>query len=172
MGSDIGGDGLRRWLLVTGNRRAVTGFLVVSLYVAMFPLSMFDQAGVNPIFGERSSVAALLNTLLSGVILLVSVVVSIASLFTSQELSAVSASASTLPTSSATRRRRYSTAKSAPSGRARSSERLRRRSSSGHRRSATVSTATSTSSRSMRTPTDYRRASTSTSTASPTTPNG
>lgn len=89
MGSDIGGDGLRRWLLVTGNRRAVTGFLVVSLYVAMFPLSMFDQAGVNPIFGERSSVAALLNTLLSGVILLVSVVVSIASLFTSQELSPV-----------------------------------------------------------------------------------
>lgn len=89
MGSDIGGDGLRRWLLVTGNRRAVTVFLVVSLYVAMFPLSVFDQAGVNPIFGERSSVAALLNTLLSGVILLVSVVVSIASLFTSQELSPV-----------------------------------------------------------------------------------
>ncbi|MFC7175657.1 hypothetical protein [Halosegnis marinus] len=89
MNTDVPGGRVGRWLLVTGSRRHVILALVLAVYVAMFPLGIIAPDGVNALLTDRSSVAALLNTLLSGVILLVSVVVSVASLFVSQELSPV-----------------------------------------------------------------------------------
>jgi hypothetical protein len=83
------GGRLGRWLLVTGSRRHVIVVLVAAVYASMLPLGLVASDGVNALLTDRSSVAALLNTLLSGVILLVSVVVSVASLFVSQELSPV-----------------------------------------------------------------------------------
>ncbi|WP_435193779.1 hypothetical protein [Natronomonas sp. EA1] len=80
---------LRRWLLLTGNRRAVVLALLVGVYLTLLPLGTLAPGEINALLGDRGSVAALLNTLLSGVILLVSVVASIASLVVSQELSPV-----------------------------------------------------------------------------------
>lgn len=78
-----------RWFLLTGDRRVVVVTLLCSVYLALLPVGLFAPGTVNPLLAERGSVAALLNTLLSGVILLVSIVVSVASLVVSQELSPV-----------------------------------------------------------------------------------
>jgi hypothetical protein len=76
-----------RWLLLTGSRRVV----VCTLLVGVFSLTVATLAALPPgtelLLPDRGTVSTLLNTLLSGVILLVSIVVSVTSLFVSQELS-------------------------------------------------------------------------------------
>ncbi|WP_254830119.1 hypothetical protein [Haloglomus salinum] len=77
-----------RWFLLTGNRRAVTLLLLGVVYVALVPMALVFL-GSEQLLAARGTIAGLLNTLLSGVILLVSIVVSVTSLFVSQELSPV-----------------------------------------------------------------------------------
>lgn len=76
-----------RWLVLTGDRRKVILLLVVGVYVAMVPSSLLVPS--EPLLTDRGSVSSLLTTMLSGVILLVSIVVSVASLFVSKEVSPV-----------------------------------------------------------------------------------
>lgn len=77
---------LKRWLLVSGDRRIVTLVLLFGVFLAltlagkMWPLQMRDM------LQETNTVQMLFNTLLSGIILLVSIVVSINSVVLSQEL--------------------------------------------------------------------------------------
>ena len=76
-----------RWFLLTGDRRVV----VCTLLSAVFGLTLSALVALPPgtelLLPDRGTVSTILNTLLSGVILLVSIVVSVASLFVSQELS-------------------------------------------------------------------------------------
>lgn len=89
MGDDTAaGNGTVRWLLLTGDRRKVIVLLVVGVYLAVVPASLLVPSG-DPLLTDRSSVSSLLTTMLSGVILLVSIVVSVASLFVSKEVSPV-----------------------------------------------------------------------------------
>ncbi|UIO99477.1 hypothetical protein Hbl1158_13245 [Halobaculum sp. CBA1158] len=79
---------IRRWVLLTGNRRLVAAGLVGVVPLVVIPLSPYSAVEVTGLF-TRSNTARLFDTLLSGVILLVSIVVSVASLVVSQELSPV-----------------------------------------------------------------------------------
>jgi hypothetical protein len=76
-----------RWVLLTGDgRRVVLAFLVVVLGLTLVAVAALPPGTELP-FPDRGTVSTLLNTLLSGVTLLVSIVVSVTSLFVSQELS-------------------------------------------------------------------------------------
>lgn len=80
---------LTRWLFIEGNRRhvaAVLGGLVLAVLVGFNFLTPID---VNRLLLETTTVQTLFNTLLSGVILLVSIVVSINSLVVQQELTPI-----------------------------------------------------------------------------------
>jgi ABC-type antimicrobial peptide transport system permease subunit len=77
------------WLFISGNRRVVTGGLVVAVYVAMVATTLVEPGGARRLLTEQNTVQMLLNTFLSGVILLVSIVVSINSLVVSQELTPI-----------------------------------------------------------------------------------
>ncbi|MFC7070805.1 hypothetical protein [Halobaculum lipolyticum] len=79
---------LRRWLLLTGDRRAVAATLVFVVPAVVIPLSAYSTVDVAVLF-TRANTGRLFDTFLSGVILLVSIVVSVASLVVSQELSPV-----------------------------------------------------------------------------------
>jgi hypothetical protein len=81
-------EGPVRWLLLTGDRRVVTLLLLGFVYLALVPAAVLFL-GAEELLAARGTIAGLLNTLLSGVILLVSIVVSVTSLFVSQELSPV-----------------------------------------------------------------------------------
>jgi hypothetical protein len=74
-----------RWLLLDGDRLTVTAVMLVVLFVLIGPVghSLLDLTGSG--LSDRRSVAQLLSTLLSGVFLLVSIVVSINSLYVSRE---------------------------------------------------------------------------------------
>lgn len=77
------------WFLITGKRRfvAVVLFVLVSLFLVS--LGFFDPSGMRDLLSEQNIVESLFNTLLSGIILLVSIVVSINSLVVSQELTPI-----------------------------------------------------------------------------------
>ena len=77
---------LRRWLLVTGDRRAVTAVLLVVGYVLAAPIG-HQLLPHGPHLGQRDATVPLLNTMLSGTFLIFSIVVSINSLFVSGEQS-------------------------------------------------------------------------------------
>ena len=77
------------WLFVSGNRRVVTGGLAVSVYLAMLGLTLVEPVEARRLLTEQNTIQMLLNTFLSGVILLVSIVVSINSLVVSQELAPI-----------------------------------------------------------------------------------
>ena len=75
-----------RWFLLTGNRRLVTLVLVVVVFVAFLTIGRFWTFEFQDLLTETGPLQTLFNTLLSGIILLVSVVVSINSVVISQEL--------------------------------------------------------------------------------------
>ncbi|WP_277555242.1 hypothetical protein [Halobaculum limi] len=79
---------LRRWVLLTGDRRAVAAAFVFTVPAVVVPLSVGFGVDVTALF-TRTNTSRLFDTMLSGVILLVSIVVSVASLVVSQELSSV-----------------------------------------------------------------------------------
>jgi hypothetical protein len=74
----------RRWFLLTGDRWHVTATILVAVYVGLGPIGHALAPLGADTFGP-DAVRPLLTTLLSGSFLLVSIVVSINSLFVSQE---------------------------------------------------------------------------------------
>lgn len=79
----------RRWFLIRGSRRAVIGLLFAVVYVAFVAMTFIWQDFTQLLRPANNNVGTLFNTLLSGVILLVSIVTSINSLSVSQELTTV-----------------------------------------------------------------------------------
>lgn len=75
-----------RWFLVTGNRQLVTLVLLGLVFAALVVGARVWSIEMAQLFQETNAVQALFNTLLAGIILLVSIVVSINSVAVSQEL--------------------------------------------------------------------------------------
>ncbi|WP_178917463.1 hypothetical protein [Natronomonas gomsonensis] len=87
--ADTGRGRAVRWVLLTGNRRVVVGWLLVGVFLTLVPIGVLAPSEVNQLLDEQGAVASILNTLLSGVILLVSIVVSVTSLSVSRELASI-----------------------------------------------------------------------------------
>ena len=75
-----------RWLLLSADRWKVAVVLMATVLVALVALSVLRPVDVRGLLRETNTVQTLFNTLLSGIILLVSIVVSINSVFLSQEI--------------------------------------------------------------------------------------
>lgn len=75
-----------RWILLDGNRHAVSAILCVFVFVSLFTLGTLWTWQVEELLNETSAVQTLLNTLLSGIILLVSIVSSINSVVLSHDI--------------------------------------------------------------------------------------
>lgn len=75
-----------RWFLVTGNRRLVTLVLLATVFAVLVVGGNVWPLRMRGLLEETNTVQMLFNTLLSGIILLVSIVVSINSVAVSQEL--------------------------------------------------------------------------------------
>jgi hypothetical protein len=82
--------GVVRWVLLEANRLAVTGALLTFVFVSFILLGMIWTIEMQTVLTETSAVQTLLNTLLSGMILLVSIVVSINSIVLSHDMVSVS----------------------------------------------------------------------------------
>lgn len=80
------GGSIRRWFLVSGDRRLVTLVLLVTVFAVLVAAGNLWPLKVRDLLENTNNVQMLFNTLLSGVILLVSIVVSITSVVLSQEL--------------------------------------------------------------------------------------
>lgn len=80
---------LQGWLMLSGNRRHVAFLLLVGVYAVLLVAGLLWPFEIQRLLTEEQTVQQLLNTLLSGVILLVSIVVSINSLVLSEELAPV-----------------------------------------------------------------------------------
>jgi len=76
-------DRVRRWLLLDGRRSFVTAVLLLVLYVFLGPVGHYLVAFGGTGLSEAHTLSPLFTTQLSGVFLLVSIVVSINSLFVS-----------------------------------------------------------------------------------------
>lgn len=76
---------LRRWLLLDGRRSLVTAVLLLALYAFLGPVSHYLVALGGAGLSDAHTLSPLFSTQLSGVFLLVSIVVSINSLFVSNE---------------------------------------------------------------------------------------
>jgi len=86
-------DGLRidfvRWVLLDADRRAVTGALLTVTFLAILGLGRLWTFEMQRLLTETDSVQTVLNSLLSGIILLVSVVVSINSIVLTYDITAI-----------------------------------------------------------------------------------
>lgn len=80
---------LRRWVLLDGDRLVVTAVLLVGIYVVLDPLGHWLPELTGLHFGSGHRETELLNALLGGIFLLVSIVVTIASLYVTQEQGAL-----------------------------------------------------------------------------------
>ena len=80
------GINLIRWLLLEGNRYAVTGALLTATFASIILLGSLWTFEVNQILTETQAVQVVLNTFLGGIILLVSIVVSINSIILSYDI--------------------------------------------------------------------------------------
>jgi hypothetical protein len=74
------------WMLLDGNRMRVTGVLLVVVLLALLVLSVVRPVDMYSLLNDTTTIQTLFNTLLSGMILLVSVVVSITSIVLSEEI--------------------------------------------------------------------------------------
>lgn len=77
---------LKRWFLLEGRRAVISLTLVVVVFLTLMGLSALRPGSVLELMSETNTVRTVFNTLLSGVILLVSIVVSINSVILSQEI--------------------------------------------------------------------------------------
>ncbi|WP_336002621.1 hypothetical protein [Halorientalis halophila] len=77
---------LTRWFLLTGRRMVVTAALLLLVLGTLLGLSLLRPFDVHSLLTETNTTQDLFNTLLSGTILLVSVVVSINSVVLSEEI--------------------------------------------------------------------------------------
>lgn len=82
-------DRFKQWLFVAGDRRVVTASLLAFVYLALVGLWLLNPVEMQSLITETNTVQQLLNTLLGGAILLISIVVSINSLVVSQELTPI-----------------------------------------------------------------------------------
>lgn len=78
-----------RWVLLEANRLAVVGALLSFTLVAMVALGRVWTFEMQMLLTETNSVQTILNTLLGGIILLVSVVVSINSIVLTHDITAI-----------------------------------------------------------------------------------
>jgi len=77
------------WILLSASRRLLTILMLIVVYAVLMVLGLIWPFEIQTLLTEETRVQALLTTLLSGVILLVSIVVSINSLVVSQELASI-----------------------------------------------------------------------------------
>lgn len=77
------------WLLITGNRWTVSVIALLSVGFGLVGIGVIWMDEVVTLFTETRAVQTILNTLLSGIILLVSIVVSVNSIVLSQEITAL-----------------------------------------------------------------------------------
>ena len=75
-----------RWLLLEGNRYAVTVALLTVTFVSLLAIGSLWTFEMNQLLTETQAVQIVLNTFLSGIILLVSIVVSINSIILSYDI--------------------------------------------------------------------------------------
>lgn len=78
---------LSQWLLFRGKRTTVAFVLLVAVLVTLLVLSVIRPVDMNGLLAETGTIQTLFSTLLSGSILLVSIVVSVTSIVLSQEIS-------------------------------------------------------------------------------------
>lgn len=83
--------GLRRWVMLDANRLAVTGALLTLVFVSFVTVSSIWTIEMQQLLLDTSTVQTILETFLSGMILLVSIVVSINSIVLSQEIGDIEA---------------------------------------------------------------------------------
>lgn len=81
--------GLTRWVLLEANRLAVTGMLLTVVFVTFMGVATVWTFEMQKLLTETSTVQTLLNTFLGGMILLVSIVVSINSVVLSHDITSV-----------------------------------------------------------------------------------
>ena len=74
------------WFLLSGRRESVTLGLLLGVLVGLLALSMVRPVDVRGLLQDTNTVQTLFNSLLSGTILLVSIVVSISSIVLSEEI--------------------------------------------------------------------------------------
>lgn len=84
-----GHDSLTHWVLMSGNRWVVTGFVLLLVALGFVALGTVWTDEITSLFTETGVVETLLLTLLSGVILLVSIAVSVNAVVLSQEITAL-----------------------------------------------------------------------------------
>ena len=77
---------LIRWLLLEGNRYAVTGALLTVTLTSIIVIGLLWTFEMNQLLTETQGVQMILNSFLSGIILLVSIVVSINSIILSYDI--------------------------------------------------------------------------------------
>ena len=82
---------LIRWILLEGDRRAITGALLTVTFVTILAAGQIWPFEIRNLLTETQAVQTILNTLLSGIILLVSVVVSINSIVLSYDITSITA---------------------------------------------------------------------------------
>ena len=80
---------LTQWILFDGNRERVTAALLGTVFVTLLVLGGLWPIQYQELLAETTMVQTVFNTLLSGTILLVSIVVSIAAVSISQELTSL-----------------------------------------------------------------------------------
>lgn len=80
------GINLVRWLLLEGDRYAITGALLTVTFVSIIAIGSLWTFEMNQLLTETQAVQMVLNTFLSGIILLVSIVVSINSIILSYDI--------------------------------------------------------------------------------------
>lgn len=85
------GVSLVQWILLEGNRHAVTGALVTLTFVAILSIGTIWPFEMQQLLTETAAVQTVLNTFLGGIILLVSIVVSINSIVLSYDITSIGA---------------------------------------------------------------------------------
>ncbi|WP_372480909.1 hypothetical protein ACAH01_16070 (plasmid) [Halomicrobium sp. HM KBTZ05] len=83
------GVGIVRWVLLEAERLAVTGALLTVVFATFMGIATFWTIEMQTLLTDTSTVQTILNTFLSGMILLVSIVVSINSIVLSHDITSV-----------------------------------------------------------------------------------
>ncbi|MFD1647667.1 hypothetical protein [Haloarchaeobius litoreus] len=83
------GFNLKQWVLLDADRLAVTGALLTGVFMTFMLISTFWTFEMQTLLTDTSTVQTILNTFLSGMILLVSIVVSINSIVLSHDMTSV-----------------------------------------------------------------------------------
>jgi len=82
---------LKRWFLIRGNRYSVIIILLLFTFLTMLLVGTIWTFQMQQLLTESSAVQSLLNTLLSGIILLVSIVVSTSAIVLSYDITSLDA---------------------------------------------------------------------------------